>query len=267
MSSTNTDRIDVYSDNFTKIRVIDFQKLEKESLIVQKIINASKQENIYNFLDYALVIIPIVVGVTIGIMRGEGLSAFVLSFVFLLIVLIPYKFIKDKKIKNREKVFPKGTPKSIRENLLFMDFQEVEKALYEEYLSIQNGSLSNDFEYEILGQIESKASKSDLLKKAYEMKADAIMNYQMTKNTTSSVKSSYSGKHIDTEHHIEEFYIATALKMISDKVFEKQSAFDNKESSDNTNITDEIIKLAKLKDDGLIDEKEFKIAKSKLLDK
>ncbi len=221
-------KIDVYSDKFETINIIDFEKLKKEALKLKEISNKYKQKNkILNILD--IIINYIGMGVIIvDILRVMGTpsqgpldiaSAGFMFISYLIFPMLPYNFIKKKIIvKKRKKFFPQDTPQEIVDDIKSqLTVEDIEKILYINKVLILPGNLPKNIEYKILETIESK-EKDDFFIKAYEIKANTIINYQSNEYAISTVTSSGFTKvnSIHTKHEIVTNIIGTAVQAINE---------------------------------------------------
>ena len=241
MSTNNMKPIDVYSDNFDKIKVIDFEKLKQESLRIYKISEKYKVRNNFNK------IIPISYSFFIFFFFVLGIWSLIIAVI---IIWISHNSFRRKKFRKK---FPSGTP----DRLIFThrNLVEIEKTLYSTYI-LNLGSISEDFNYRILGVLKSN-NLFNLNVRAYDLKANILTDYQAQINDVSHVKSDLFNNKIDTNIKTKEYHVATAIEVLNENK-------DKKIKSD-IDIHNEIMKLVKLKDENIISEEEFELAKKKLL--
>ena len=249
MSANNMKPIDVYSDKFDKVRVIDFEKLKQESLRLYKI---SKKQIFKHLINWTLLISFF--GFLIFLLY-EAAILFLFVFSGGAVILSIFFFFEKKLYKKR---FPEGTP----DDLFLWHFkpETIEKKLYAKYILHISDTLLDNFEYRMLGIIKSNKSDDDLKQQAYKLKANILTNYQAQINYTSKVKSDYSGRFVDTDTKKHERHEAIAVEILNENKEDK-----NKRMETNIDIHNEIMKLVKLKDENIISEEEFELAKKKLL--
>jgi hypothetical protein len=241
----NNFKIDVYSDKFKTIKIIDFEKLKTVALELKKISETYKPKSkIFNFLDKSFSIFTkIFIGLIILFMimdlfagnslsRGlsNALSTAIEAIIFYIIIYVPYKHIKTTILgEKRVKYFPTGTPiEIIYDYESKLSTQDIEKMIYMEKVLVLPDKLPSNINYKILQSFELQdisSSKSDLeklkhelLSNAYNIKANILINYKVLKNTISTTKSSGFGRveSIRTDHRIETIITAVAVQAINE---------------------------------------------------
>ena len=219
MSANNIKHIDVYSDKFDKVRVIDFEKLKQESL---RLYNISKKSIFRHIINWIIIIFYISILILLFVVSFSEKFA-VLFFLFVLgggaFTLKTLFLLEEKLFKNK---FPEGTPK----DLFNWHFKPttIEKKLYLKYILDINDTLLDNFEYRILGIIKSNESYDNLKEQAYKLKANILINYQVQINYTSNVMSDYfyhrnypdRFSYVSTDTQKYEKYEAIAVEILSD---------------------------------------------------
>lgn len=245
----NNFKIDVYSDKFKTIKIIDFEKLKTVALELKKISETYKPKSkIFNFLDKSfsiftkifigLIILFMIMDLFAGDPLSGGLSnalstaieAIIFYIIIYIIIYVPYKHIKTTILgEKRVKYFPTGTPKEIIYDYESkLSTQDIEKMIYMEKVLVLPDKLPSNINYKILQSFELQdisSSKSDLeklkhelLSNAYNIKANILINYKVLKNTISTTKSSGFGRveSIRTDHRIETIITAVAVQAINE---------------------------------------------------
>ena len=273
--------IDVYNDNIKTIKVIDFNKLEKEAKRLKKILQKYKQNKILSIIDITLKVIEwgffiwaIILFIDIFF---DGILAILFSmFVFFIggvlfvlhnqiMVFLTYLF------TNRANQIPKNAPLDIIIYNEKTPLELYEKDLYKQFVTKIPGDIDfNAYEYEIIQDLYSNTednllseilnkTENDLLSEAFNLKANVIIRYKVNKLKYNKISTFVVSKRLETVESKSETHIyALAIKILKEKT---NSDINNNAQS----LSSALSELLELKNKGILSEEEFEDAKKKIL--
>jgi len=261
--------IDVYDERFKKLKIIDFDKLDKES---DRIVGLFKKHRplkfpfpqgiIFTLIDlwfiYALMISPLN-GALNNFDNASGLGSFFMAL-FLMVPYIGFKIYFLRYL--RRSYLPKNAPETLFIRM-YRSFSKnfVKLALYEKFVMKIGSDLDPHlFEAEYIEDIYSNKA-SDFFKMALDAKANVITNY--SRSEEHHLKRNMTTDSYD-DHTVTKFF-GIAVRVLKEK--DENTNIIKEVIKNDSNLSDELIKLNELKEKGILTEEEFAAAKEKILKK
>jgi len=255
--------IDVYSDKFKKLKIIDFDKLEKEAERIHFLSAQNSQGVFWYIIDAGLVLFALFLLIS-EISEGNFGLALLSIMLYGLFIGVPYIFIKRALVKSvggRAKNLPSNTPKEILDNVAAtLKKDSIKFILYKNFI-LKKRSDERNADYESFQSIGPVENENEFFKEAYNKKANMIINYQVDVHKFSKVttKGIGRGRYVDTDVKELKTFQGEAIRVLNEKTENNNiDTFVN-------NISKELKELVELRDKNILSEEEFEIAKKKLI--
>lgn len=193
-------------------QAIDFEEIKQLS---EKILDGKEKSGKPKGKKKEVAII-VVIAIILIILIDDFLLGLAIATGTLVLIGLIYDFSEDEQIefyKEKLNLFPDNTPEGIFGKLYYMGINEIEEYLYKDRLIIQHSESLGDAKHKILGVIEGE-DEDEFIRKAYKLKADTIICYSHSSNTTSNVKTDALTKRVKTDVSRSHLFQGTAVKIL-----------------------------------------------------
>jgi len=281
--------IDVYDNNIKTIKVIDFDKLEKEAKRLQRILQKYKQNKIINIIDifskvisYGILIWGFILFISAFFTKNDSSAGLIAVFGFFLVMIgwglitfyKPFIILLTYLFTNRAKQLPKNTPQNILIYHGHTPLEFYEKDLYKQFITKIPGDIDfNAYEYEIIQDLHSNAedmlfingskeAENNLLGEAFNLKANVIIRYKVNELKYNEISFASVKRFKSIESKSETHIYALAIKILKEKT---NSDINNNAHNNAQSLSSALSELLELKNKGVLSEEEFEDAKKKII--